>query len=101
MTVWSCRGSGVRPAWYFVHWLFGTAAIILGWFNIFKGLDVYAGNWPVGGERKVSLWIFRGPVMNYHPYMLLSEVCISEDDMNCVVVNGRHRMCCGVSTSRS
>lgn len=50
----ACRGTAIRPAWFAVHWLFGTAAIILGWFNIFKGLDEYVGNWPSGGERKVS-----------------------------------------------
>jgi len=49
------RGAAIRPAWFTVHWLFGTAAIILGWFNIFKGLDVYVQSWPIGGERKVSL----------------------------------------------
>ncbi|KAG0609684.1 hypothetical protein M758_7G005900 [Ceratodon purpureus] len=52
------RGSGIRPVWFFVHWLFGMTAIVLAWFNIFKGLDVYVGNWPDGGERKASyvLW---------------------------------------------
>lgn len=47
-----CRGSAVRAAWYVVHWLFGTALVILGWFNIFKGLDEYIQSWA-GGERKV------------------------------------------------
>lgn len=45
----------MRPAWFMLHWLIGMAAIILGWFNIFKGLDEYVGSWPSGGERKVRL----------------------------------------------
>jgi hypothetical protein len=39
--------------WYVAHWLFGITAIILGWFNIFKGLDEYIQAWA-GGERKVN-----------------------------------------------
>lgn len=49
-----CRGSAIRAAWYVVHWLFGTTLVILGWFNIFKGLDEYIQSWA-GGERKVRL----------------------------------------------
>ena len=48
------RGSTIRPVWYFVHWLFGTTAILLGWFNIFKGLDLYVQDWPTSGTLKVS-----------------------------------------------
>ncbi|KAG0623725.1 hypothetical protein M758_3G196600 [Ceratodon purpureus] len=52
------RGTAMRPAWFVLHWLIGTAAIILGWFDIFKGLDLYVASWPSGGERKLSyvLW---------------------------------------------
>jgi len=55
MYVINYMGAAVRPAWFTLHWLFGTAAVILAWFNIFKGLDLYVESWPVGGERKVSI----------------------------------------------
>lgn len=50
------RGVMFRPYWYVVHWLFGTTMIILAWFNIFKGLDIYVGSWIVGELKVNSLY---------------------------------------------
>lgn len=74
MSVRPCRGSGIRPVWFFVHWLFGTTAIVLAWFNIFKGLDVYVGNWPDGGERKVSFEFFSTSVATLFVTGVVPEV---------------------------
>eukprot|EP00249_Psilotum_nudum_P032159 c47352_g1_i1 orf=443-1234(-) len=35
------RGVAVRPYWYGLHWLIGTAAVILGFINIYIGMRVY------------------------------------------------------------
>jgi hypothetical protein len=35
------KGSPVRPFWFVVHWLCGVGVIVLGWVNIFFGIDIY------------------------------------------------------------
>ncbi|CAM6016637.1 unnamed protein product [Sphagnum balticum] len=45
------RGQVSRVPWYFIHWLFGTAAVLLAWYNIFKGLDLYVQGWTVGTQK--------------------------------------------------
>lgn len=35
------RGQPVRPFWYGLHWLVGTATVILGFINIYIGMHVY------------------------------------------------------------
>jgi hypothetical protein len=52
-----CRGKVSRVPWYFIHWLFGTTAVLLAWYNIFKGLDLYLTSWTVGTQK----------VSTYHP----------------------------------
>jgi len=52
-----CRGKVSRVPWYFIHWLFGTGAVLLAWYNIFKGLDLYVTSWTVGTQK----------VGTYHP----------------------------------
>jgi hypothetical protein len=49
------RGQVSRVPWYFVHWLFGTTSVLLAWFNIFKGLDLYVTSWTVGTQK---VWDF-------------------------------------------
>lgn len=44
------KGGCGRQIWYFSHWLLGTGSVILGWFNIFKGLDLYVIDWPDAGS---------------------------------------------------
>jgi hypothetical protein len=51
------RGKVSRVPWYFIHWLFGTTAVLLAWYNIFKGLDLYVTSWTVGTQK----------VGTYHP----------------------------------
>jgi hypothetical protein len=38
-----CVQSGVdsRSIWYATHWLFGTAGVLLGFYNIYTGLHAY------------------------------------------------------------
>ena len=36
-----CSGMKSRPAWYAAHWLFGTAGVLLGFYNIYTGLTAY------------------------------------------------------------
>ncbi|KAH9548965.1 hypothetical protein CY35_11G115300 [Sphagnum magellanicum] len=45
------RGKVSRVPWYFIHWLFGTGAVLLAWYNIFKGLDLYVTSWTVGTQK--------------------------------------------------
>jgi hypothetical protein len=45
------RGQVSRVPWYFIHWLFGTGAVLLAWYNIFKGLDLYVEGWTVGTQK--------------------------------------------------
>ncbi|CAK9205525.1 unnamed protein product [Sphagnum jensenii] len=45
------RGQVSRVPWYFIHWLFGTASVLLAWYNIFKGLDLYVEGWTVGTQK--------------------------------------------------
>jgi hypothetical protein len=35
--------------------VFGTSAILLGWYNIFMGLALYIEDWPEVGTLKVSI----------------------------------------------
>ncbi|KAG0613403.1 hypothetical protein M758_6G100100 [Ceratodon purpureus] len=35
------HGMKSRPAWYAAHWLFGTAGVLLGFYNIYTGLHAY------------------------------------------------------------
>lgn len=35
------HGVTTRPIWYALHWLVGTGAVILGWYNIYTGLHAY------------------------------------------------------------
>jgi len=44
----------LRAAWYVSHWLIGTGAILLGWFNIFLGLDLFFSDYPEEGTGKVG-----------------------------------------------
>lgn len=39
------RGSARREAWFFAHWLLGTAVVVLGVYNIYTGLDHYYHLW--------------------------------------------------------
>ena len=36
-----CSGVKSRPAWYAAHWLFGTAGVLLGFYNIYTGMHAY------------------------------------------------------------
>ncbi|XVE78514.1 hypothetical protein DITRI_Ditri13aG0151300 [Diplodiscus trichospermus] len=46
------RGSKGRSAWFFAHWLLGTAVSILGVINIYTGLVAYHEK----TSRKIKLW---------------------------------------------
>lgn len=35
------HGVRSRPAWYAAHWLFGTAGVLLGFYNIYTGMHAY------------------------------------------------------------
>ncbi len=60
-----CRGKVSRVPWYFIHWLFGTSAVLLAWYNIFKGLDLYVTSWTVGTQK----------VGTYHPNYENPNLC--------------------------
>ncbi|CAK9199979.1 unnamed protein product [Sphagnum troendelagicum] len=46
------KGQSLRATWYVSHWLIGTGAILLGWFNIFLGLDLFYSDYPEEGTGK-------------------------------------------------
>jgi hypothetical protein len=46
-------GTPLRPYWFVLHWLVGTGIIILGWANIFFGIDIYKGT-GLTGKATVS-----------------------------------------------
>ncbi|KAH9546636.1 hypothetical protein CY35_12G109200 [Sphagnum magellanicum] len=46
------KGQSLRAVWYASHWLIGTGAILLGWFNIFLGLDLFFSDYPEEGTGK-------------------------------------------------
>ncbi|XP_022772096.1 cytochrome b561 domain-containing protein At2g30890-like [Durio zibethinus] len=46
------RGSKGRSAWFFAHWLLGTAVSILGVINIYTGLGAYHEK----TSRSIKLW---------------------------------------------
>ncbi|CAM6087157.1 unnamed protein product [Calypogeia fissa] len=50
--------SEYRGYWEFSHWLIGTGGIILGWVNIFKGLDLYFEDWPGAGSQLILTVLF-------------------------------------------
>ncbi|KAJ7552027.1 hypothetical protein O6H91_06G039200 [Diphasiastrum complanatum] len=52
------RGACWRPQWYFLHWLFGTTAVVLGWYNIFQGLNLFVSDWPDDGSQRALYIIF-------------------------------------------
>jgi len=35
------HGGRTRPIWYGIHWLFGTGGVVLGFYNIYTGLNAY------------------------------------------------------------
>ncbi|CAM6127941.1 unnamed protein product [Calypogeia fissa] len=35
------KGQPSRPYWYFIHWLIGTGAVVLGFVNIYIGISLY------------------------------------------------------------
>lgn len=50
-----CRGHSLRAVWYVIHWVFGTSAVLLGWYNIFLGFALYIEDWPEVGTLTVSI----------------------------------------------
>lgn len=52
------KGGCGHQIWYFSHWLLGTGSVILGWFNIFKGLDLCVIDWPDAGRLQVGVDIY-------------------------------------------
>lgn len=81
-----CRGTTSRPIWFVAHWLFGITAVVLGWFNIFKGLDEYIQAWA-GGERKVS-----------HKSISITAEC-REVDLSWEIPDGGRDVICVVITT--
>ncbi|KAK8569066.1 hypothetical protein V6N12_007598 [Hibiscus sabdariffa] len=61
----SCRGSKGRSAWFFGHWLLGTAVSILGVINIYTGLGALHEKtsastklWTIVLTAEISLIVF-------------------------------------------
>ncbi|GAQ85248.1 hypothetical protein KFL_002260040 [Klebsormidium nitens] len=54
-------GTPIRPFWFVLHWLFGTGIIVLGWANIFFGIDIYRDTGFAGKARNIyilyGVWI--------------------------------------------
>ncbi|KAB1225301.1 hypothetical protein CJ030_MR1G008996 [Morella rubra] len=47
------RGSKRRSVWFFLHWLLGTAASLLGVVNIYTGLQAYHEM----TSRSIKVWV--------------------------------------------
>lgn len=45
------RGAPLRPYWFALHWFIGTAIIVLGWANIFFGIDIYRSTYLTGKAK--------------------------------------------------
>ncbi|EEF35734.1 conserved hypothetical protein [Ricinus communis] len=59
------RGSKARGAWFFLHWILGTAICLLGVINMYTGLQAYHQKtsksirlWTIFFTAEVSLIIF-------------------------------------------
>jgi hypothetical protein len=52
------EGGDLRKYWEFFHWVIGTGGVILGWVNIFKGLDLYFVDWPGAGSQLIMTILF-------------------------------------------
>ena len=39
------KGSALRTVWYLSHWTLGMAAVALGWWNCYTGLQLYTEEW--------------------------------------------------------
>lgn len=48
------KGNLYRPIWYLCHWMFGTSAVILGWYEIYTGLALYSVDWCTDNCTTVS-----------------------------------------------
>lgn len=55
-------GAQLRPFWAFSHWFLGTVTVVLGWVNIFQGLDLYFVDWPGSGPQTLLFWVFSAQV---------------------------------------
>lgn len=52
MILVGCRGSKSRKAWYFFHWILGTAICVVGIFNTYTGLKAY----HIKMSTSISIW---------------------------------------------
>ncbi|CAK9195012.1 unnamed protein product [Sphagnum troendelagicum] len=69
------KGHSSRAVWYVIHWVFGTSAVLLGWYNIFLGLALYIEDWPEVGTLKGLTIAFSVQVaMISFIYLLLERI---------------------------
>lgn len=87
------RGQVSRVPWYFVHWLFGTASVLLAWFNIFKGLDLYVTSWTVGTQKDLYVLFSLNVAILAFAYLFLdrfNHLMNQSKERNVVHPNGQY-----------
>jgi hypothetical protein len=94
MVVSCCfRGQVSRVPWYFVHWLFGTSSVLLAWFNIFKGLDLYVTSWTVGTQKDLYVLFALNVAILAFAYLFLdrfNHLMNQSKERNVVHPNGQY-----------
>ena len=50
------KGSALRAVWYVTHWTLGMAAVALGWWNCFTGLQLYTEEWATDTTVRIAPW---------------------------------------------
>jgi hypothetical protein len=76
-----------------VHWLFGTSSVLLAWFNIFKGLDLYVTSWTVGTQKDLYVLFALNVAILAFAYLFLdrfNHLMNQSKERNVVHPNGQY-----------